>query len=218
LSDTNTNDAATNNGDAGATGGAAPAGAQPTGNSDKGFPSDTPVAQMTDSQAAAYWKYHARKHEDKVRAYGDLTPEQVKQMHDRNQELENEKLTADQRTLKEATDKAAAEARAAAEAELRPKLLASQLKAVASASLQGEQLDAWLDGVDPAKFVGDNGEIDQEKVKANLAKAFGQGGQFGSGLPQHQNWGQHSGNPPAKSGADLGRAEATRRFGDKAKT
>ena len=168
---------------------------------------------MTAEQQAAYWKFNARKHEDRVRSYGDLSPDQVKQLQTRNQELENEKLTADQRALKEATDKAAADARAAAEAELRPKLLASQLRALASGVLGGEQLDEWLDSVDAAKFVGDNGEIDAEKVKTKLAKTFGQPQQFGSGLPQHQNWGQHGGTPPSKTGADQGRAEAERRFG-----
>ncbi|YCU50355.1 hypothetical protein ACRYGS_09580 [Mycobacteroides abscessus] len=126
------------------------------GGSDKGFPADTPVAQMTDAQQAAYWKHYSREHEGKAKAFTTLgvTPEQIQQLQERNAELEKAQLNASELALKEATDKAAADARAATEADWKPKLLASQLKSAASQVLSGDQLTEWLDSVDPASSSG----------------------------------------------------------------
>jgi hypothetical protein len=38
---------------------------------DDGYPANTPVAEMTHQQAAAYWRHQSRKHEDRVKAMGD---------------------------------------------------------------------------------------------------------------------------------------------------
>ncbi|KMV23343.1 hypothetical protein ACT16_06640 [Mycobacterium heckeshornense] len=186
--------------------------------SDKGFPENTPVAEMTDQQKAAYFKYQNRKAEAKLAAFKGVTPEQLQQMQTELEQLRSEKLTADEKALQEATKKAAEEARAAAIAELRPKLLRSQLKSVASQILAGEQLDAWLDAVDASKFTGDDGDIDEEKVMGRLTAIFGTRQQItADNQKQRRWWGQHSivgGSPPAKPG-DAGRAEAAKRFGTK---
>ena len=64
---------------------------------------------------------------------------------------------------------------------------------------------------DPAKFAGENGEIDEEKVKGHLNALFGAAQQ-----QQQRQWGQHSGGTgaPTTPGA-AGKAEAQKRFGAK---
>jgi hypothetical protein len=42
---------------------------------DRGYPANTPVAEMTPQQQTAYWRYHARKHENAYKGLG-LTPGQ----------------------------------------------------------------------------------------------------------------------------------------------
>lgn len=200
---------------AGAQGGAQSGQGASHGGSDKGFPADTPVAQMTDAQQAAYWKHYSREHEGKAKAFTTLgvTPEQIQQLQERNAELEKAQLNASELALKEATDKAAADARAATEADWKPKLLASQLKSAASQVLSGDQLTEWLDSVDPGKFVGDNGEIDESKVMGKLTAIFGQKKEQ---QQQQPFWGQHStGHQSADKPGTAGRAAAAKRFGSK---
>lgn len=192
-----------------------PVPAAPPGTTDKGFPADTPVAQMTDAQQAAYWKHYSREHEGKAKAFTTLgvTPEQIQQLQERNAELEKAQMDAGELALKEATDKAAADARAATEADWKPKLLASQLKSAASQVLSGDQLTEWLDSVDPGKFVGDNGEIDESKVMGKLTAIFGQKKEQ---QQQQPFWGQHStGHQSADKPGTAGRAAAAKRFPSK---
>lgn len=97
-------------------------------------------------------------------------------------------------------------------ARVRPPSSAEQLKEVASQVLSGGQLDAWLSGVDPAKFVNGDGEVDEEKVMGKLTALFGvQHDQAGG--QQRSSWGQHGGQPPGTSPGAAGRAAAAKRFG-----
>lgn len=174
-----------------------------------GFPAETPVAQMTDAQRAAYYKHQNRQSDDKLKAFHGFTPEDVNTLWTRVQELESERLSEGERALREATEQAANEARAAVEAEMRPKLLASQLRSVAAPVFGGDKakLDAWLDGIDPAKFVGQDGDIDEAKVTNHLAAFVSPQGTPNPSFP----WGQHGGQPPASQPGEAGRAEAERR-------
>lgn len=195
---------------------------QASGGTDRGYPENTPVAEMTDAQRAAYYKHHNRQAENRLNAFKGMTPEQVQQMQTRLQELEDGKLNADQKALKDAVTKAANDAKSAADAEWRPKYQASELKSVASQVLKGEQLKSFMAVTDPAKFAGDDGEIDEEMVMGHLTAIFGVGGQqggqqqSGNGHQQQPSWGQHSGGTgtPVRPG-EAGRAEATKRFGAK---
>ncbi|WP_044109830.1 hypothetical protein [Mycobacterium canetti] len=183
---------------------------------DRGFPANTPVAEMTDAQRAAYFRYQNRQADNKLAAFKGVTPQQVQAMQQELEALRNEKLSADQKAVKEA-EKAA---RAAADAEWRPKYQRSELRGIASQVLKGDQLKAWLDGMNPAAFTDENGEIDEEKVMGHLTAAFGAGGQQGQQQATGQrqpSWGQHSGGAgggPLRPG-EAGRAEAAKRFGAK---
>lgn|GEM_PF-6295923 len=161
---------------------------------------------MTDAQRAAYYKHQNRKAENRLQAFGGVTPEQFQQMQGRIAELEAEKETADERALREAAEAAASDARAAAMAELQPRLHLSQLKAAASRVLSADQLDAWLEDVDPSKFVGESGDIDETKVMGKLTALFG------APSKQPPNWGQHGATPPGETPGSAGKAEAERRL------
>ncbi|MBF6370918.1 hypothetical protein IU469_35265, partial [Nocardia puris] len=93
----------------------------------------------------------------------------------------------------------------------------ARLEAIAGRILDDDQLKSFMSIVDTSKFIGEDGEIDNEAVMGHLTAIYGQPKQrqFGAGLPQHVNWGQHGSQPPAPSGAALGLAEAERRFGKK---
>lgn len=67
-----------------------------------GFPDNTPVADMPAEQQAAYWKHHARKHEQRANAAPDAA--EVQRLKDRDAALkaiEDQNLTDAQRTEQE---------------------------------------------------------------------------------------------------------------------
>lgn len=181
---------------------------------DKGFPENTPVAQMTETQKAAYYKHQNRKAEGRLEQFKGVTPEQIQQILEENENLKAAQMSASEKAVNDAAKQAAKEAREAADAEWRPKLQSQQLRAIAGSVLKGDQLNAWLSGMNPAAFASDTGEIDEEKVMGHLTAAFGVGGdrQQPPGQ-QRRDWGQYSGGSqiPSKPG-EAGAAEAAKRF------
>lgn len=87
--------------------GAGGTGAGGGGDMPHGYPLNTPIAEMTVDQQAAYWKHHSRKHEDTVKGLG-LTPGQeaaelAKMREDQAelQKLQNANLSDVERLTKE---------------------------------------------------------------------------------------------------------------------
>ena len=123
-------------------------------------------------------------------------------------ELERGQLDANDRALAEARDQAAAEARSSA-AEVWGQTV---LDALASAHLPDEkQRTAFLSIASPDKFIT-NGRFDVDaatKAMQALAPVSSNGGK------RTVQWGHHSDKIPPVSGADIGRAEAQKRFGTK---
>lgn len=182
---------------------------------ERGFPEGTPLEQMTVEQQLAYWKHHSRKHEDAVKAY-KLTPQQVAELQAKAEALETEKLTADEKALKAAQKEAADAAAAAARGEYLPKLQRAQVKSIAAEILKGDALKTFLSVVDPAAFVGEDGEIDESKVMGALTGMFGAPQQHQG--PRWQNAGQYAPPAPGPAPGAAGRAEAQKRSGKKTNT
>ncbi|WP_207573593.1 hypothetical protein, partial [Mycolicibacterium bacteremicum] len=183
---------------------------EPSPTPDRGFPENTPVKDMTADQQAAYFRFQNRQADNKLAAFNGFTPQDVNAMWTRLEELEGERLTADQKAVKDATDRAAAEARSAAEAEFRPRLDQALLRSSAAGLLTGEQLDSFVATTNPAAFYGETGEVDPAKVNAHLAGLLGVQRQ---GPQKPPAWGQHgAGTPPASPG-EAGKAELAKRFG-----
>jgi hypothetical protein len=99
---------------------------------ERGYPENTPVADMTAEQQAAYWRTHARKHEDRLKAI-DVTPEELARLREADAEMQ--KLADASRT-----DMERVEARATAAeqrvATMEPELL--RLQAAIKAGLPAE--------------------------------------------------------------------------------
>jgi hypothetical protein len=124
--------------------------------------------------------------------------------------LRNEKLSAGDKALKEAVEKAQEEAKSAVESQWKPKYQAAQLRGIASGVITDkDQLNSFLAITDPAKFVGDDGEIDEQKVMGHLTAIFV------SKTPPPRQWGQHSGNQPPERAGAAGRAALEKRHGVK---
>lgn len=198
-------------GDGGAGNGGQQGGGQPN---DLGFPADTPVAQMTDTQQAAYWKHQSRKHEDRNKAFGKLTPEELtalREKAERHDALEFELQSESDK----AVTKARKEAEEAARAALQPAVIQGKLEAAAArAGVSDEDLTKALEFVDTTKFVTKDGSVDTDKVKAFVSTITP-----GRGSQQQQQMGpvvhRHGGGfqPQGSSAREKGKAEAERRFG-----
>lgn len=181
-----------------------------------GFPVETPVAEMTQEQQTAYWKHHARKHEGAVKAYGGKTPQQIADLENQLATLQTERMSAEEKAIADAVSKAQESTRAEVEQEWQSKYHTARLEAVAGTVLTDkDQLKSFMSIVDTSKFVGEDGDIDTEAVMGHLTAIYGQPREFGSALPQHRNWGQHSTRPPGSSGIEQAHAELAKRHGVK---
>lgn len=134
-----------------------PAPAAPPKAEDHGFPASTPVAEMTGEQREAYWKFHARKHEERATATAD-----------------RDTIAAELAALKASTqtdaEKAVEAAKTAAKAEgrreLLPALVQAEFRGAAGGRLTKEQIKVILAPLDPTKFLtADGGQVDTDKVQ-----------------------------------------------------
>jgi hypothetical protein len=187
--------------------------AQPNGQTpDKGFPDNTKVEDMTAEQQAAYWKYHSRRHENRVSALGNLTPEQVQELRDKAQQWDD--AEAERGTeIEKAVRAAQAEAEKAVLAKIQPQLVTAEFRAAAVGRVDNERLAAILEPLDLGKFLAADGSVDTAKVSSYIE---GIAPAMGSSAPQTPTFpslgqGQHTA-PPAVPGA-AGLAAAQRRFG-----
>lgn len=195
----------------------APPTAESTPASGKGFPAETPVADMTSDQQVAYWKHYARRNEDNLKAYHGFSPDQLTELQTELGQLRDEKLSADEKTLKAARAEATQAAADATRAEYLPKLQAAEVKSIASGVISGDRLKAFMEFADPSKFVGDSGDIDEVKVMGALTAMYGAPQQNQTSGQRWQNAGQYAPPPPPRKPGEGGRAELERRFGAKTK-
>jgi hypothetical protein len=178
------------------------------GNSDRGFPENTPIVEMTAEERANYFKFHDRRKGDKLKDYDGITPEQAKQFRDAADKARRDGLQPDERALEDARTEATAAAMQAAAQQWAPEF-ARQV--IGQFVTDKDQQNSILAGLDPMKFVKD-GRFDTDALVGHmtgLAAAFG-GGDAGNGN-QPRQWGQSGDRPPAPKASDLGLAEAKRR-------
>lgn len=169
------------------------------GKTSTGFPADTAVKDMTPDEQAAYWKHQARKHETRVKAYGDLTPEQAQKLADEREEARKKSLPDADRIKEEARTEANTEA-AKREAETALKV-----------ALRGRSIDGAAAFSRP-DFVKDGvADVDAilDWVEQNSQPSNGGGGGSNK-IP-----GQGHRERIQTTGRATGRAEAERRFGKK---
>lgn len=182
---------------------------------DRGYPANTPVAEMTADQQTAYWKHHARKHENAYKGLG-LTPgneaTELQQLRDAQAELKQRKdaeLSDTERLTKE-RDQFAVELQQLRTESVRRQALDAANAAAAAAGWTGRLT------VDDLEFIT---EVEPDKAieqAKKLAARLGQtdAGHNGSARGQDQGYRRQA----PISGAEAGRAEAQRRFGKTAQT
>jgi hypothetical protein len=145
---------------------------QPALVGEHGYPEKTPVAEMTIEQQAAYWRHHARKHEDRLKAI-DVTPDELTRL--RESDAEMQRLAEASRTDMERIEARAtsAEQRVAA---IEPELL--RLQAAVKAALPAEVSAKLIAGA--RRIVGSTAE----EYEADAADYFGSAPiQFGPPAP-----------------------------------
>lgn len=198
-------------------GGGAPGGkpAGGDGGSDKGYPDNTPVADMNDAQKAAYYLAQSRKWEDQARGKAEPTTDFLKGL----------KSAADKAAELEAAGKSEAEKATAAaveqaKKETREATLREASESTAKTLLEGalkvrghKDVASALQFVNVNAFVKD-GEVDHDQIVAYADQLAGKPGEtkgpdFGSG---------RRGNPTGAKPGDAGRAEAERRYPKKTTT
>jgi len=167
------------------------------GGTDKGFPENTPIADMTVEQQAAYWKHQARKHEDTAKARRDY--DTIKAERD---QLKSSTQTDAEKALEEARTAARNEAAAEARSHFASQLVAAEFKAALAGKRSSDEVKALLEPMDLTKFLTPEGEVDTDKV-TNYAAGIAPGGSTDwPGMGQ----GNRGDNKPAKgvsAGADL---------------
>lgn len=171
---------------------------------DKGYPADTPLAEMTPEQREAYWKHQARKHETRANARQDY--DDIKAERD---QLKQATETASDKAIREAKQAARLEALA----EAAPRLVAAEFRAAAKGVLTKEQVDELLEDLNTAKYLDDKGEVDVVRIERKVAAFAPSGGADGAGGRQgrHADAGQGRRGPAGASKRDAGLEEARRR-------
>lgn len=132
----------------------------PEDNSDKGFPAQTKIADMTPEQQAAYWKFQSRKHEGNVtnlRTELDKRPPAVKQQEAPKPDAEEAPLDRD--ALRK-------ELLADIKREQAPELVRTQFEALIGDRLPEATRVAILEDMDLLKFVNEDGSLDKDRIKS----------------------------------------------------
>lgn len=131
------------------------------------FPPNTPVAEMTDKQAAAYYKHQARKHEDRVKSFGGLTTEQLAELRAKAEKHDALELELSG-TAEQAAAKAKADTQAENDAKYRPMLAETAFRVAIGDRKSEEEVDDFLGDLNLDRFVADDGKVDTAKVLARV--------------------------------------------------
>ncbi len=155
------------------------------GKDDPGFPANTPVAEMTLAQQAAYHQHQSRKHEQRAKAYreaaGGKSADEVKSIVETAEQQRRNTLTLDEKTLEDARE----QARKAALADTAPKAVKAAFDLLLGDMPEAEKTEV-IELLDLKKFLTDDNEVDTAKVRAHVArinpdKGRGQGRDYGQG-------------------------------------
>lgn len=168
-----------------------------------GFPANTPVKEMTPEQQVAYWQDKARKHEDRVKAFGGKTPEEIAQLQ--------AELDAARSASQSAEEKAIQDAKQEGRSEVLGILANERVTTAIERALQGREVDpATLLTLDRSQFI-DGDKADTAKITAWVNENTKEKSKPTANLSRFQ--GQHE--QIETTGRATGEAEAERRFGKK---
>lgn len=125
-----------------------------------GYPDNTPIKEMTADQQAAYWKYHAQKHERRSKEREDY--DTIKAELD---QLKQSQMTDAEKQVEQAK----AEGKAEAAQEFSTRMVDATLRgSLKGLQLADDDIDSRLAFLDRKTFLTDDGEVDSDKVNAYL--------------------------------------------------
>lgn len=171
------------------------------GGSDKdlGFPKDTPLVEMTEKQQVAYWKHHARKHEGVATSRADY--DQQKADAEKWRQAQDQNKTPDQKAIDDAVNAAREETRKEELKKLAPRLVNAEFKSLAK-DVPKELLDAFLEDVNHALYLNDDGDVNTEKVQKRV-DALTPKGVAAQRRDNHQGYRKNDGATGVANGRDL---------------
>lgn len=179
---------------------------------DKGFPENTPVAQMTDAQRAAYWQHQSQKHEGRYKNLtGDRSFDDTKAALDEYARIQREQQTPAEQALADAREAGKKEGLASAHQLSAKTIFEGALRANGVTEADVTEL---VKSLNVGAYVGDNG-VDVSGL-TTFAQRFKPGtGTSTPGTPINRDFGggaRPDGNQPRGA---AGKAEAEKRFGKK---
>lgn len=131
------------------------------GNGEHGYPENTPLAQMSVEQQAAYWRHYARRNEDRLKQMADYA--QLKEQAEAYQKYLQESQTEQQKAIVEAEQRG----RKTALAEAGGHMVEAYVRAAATGRMTEEQVSTLLQGLDRTRFVNPaTGQVDAQMVSA----------------------------------------------------
>lgn len=131
------------------------------------FPPNTPVAEMQPVEQAAYWRDKARKHEDRVKAFGGLTTDDIAALREkaaRQDALEDELASDKEKAVKEARTTTTAEI----EAKYRPMLAETAFRVAIGDRKPKNEVDDFIADLNLTRFLNDDGQVDTAKVLSRV--------------------------------------------------
>lgn len=139
---------------------------------DLGYPKDTPVAEMSDKQQAAYWRHNARKHETRYKDLtGDRSSDDVKKDLADLAEYRKSQMTPAEQALTAARDEGKAEG---IKNERRNTATTVFRGALEAGGLEADEVTELVTNFSVDAYIGDDG-VDTTKI-TNFAKRFTKSG------------------------------------------
>ena len=149
---------------------------------DRGFPEGVPVERMTgaDSEAAAFWRHHARRNQDQLRQYADY--DQLKAERDQLKQ-------ATQTEMQRAQAEAEARGRQIGASEAGGQVVEAWFRAAAAGRMSEDAINAQLQVLDRTRFMA-SGQVNQQAIYDHVNVIVGGGMAYPQPQPQVQVPGQ----------------------------
>lgn len=139
------------------------------GGDDLGYPKDTPVAEMTVDQKAAYFQHKASKEEARrkglSKAVGGKTADQIQADMAELEQLRKGRRTDSENAVAEAEERVRKQERLRAGERIVKATVESALS-----HLEKKSRVNFIDGLNLARYVDEDGEVDTDKLRAYLAQ------------------------------------------------
>lgn len=176
---------------------------------DLGYPKDTPVAQMTDGQSAAYHRHQSQKHEGRYKnLVGTRSFDDTKKALEEYDRIQKEQQTPAEQALTAAREEGQKAGLTAARTETASTVFRGALEV---GGLPPADIDELVANFNVAGYITDAG-VETAKINA-FAKRFTTPGTGTTRPPRDFGAGTRTGGAETRGAA--GKAEATKRFGTK---